>query len=84
MACGIPMISYNVGGVSELVRHGITGYLAKYNDMNDFCNGIISLLNNKNRRELMSKNCRSIAQKEYSIKYQIERYLNLYRSVLEK
>jgi len=29
MACGTPMVSFNVGGVSDLVRPGMTGYLAE-------------------------------------------------------
>jgi len=28
MACGTPMVSFKVGGVPDLVRPGITGYLA--------------------------------------------------------
>lgn len=29
MACGTPMVSFRVGGVTDLVRPGITGYLAE-------------------------------------------------------
>jgi glycosyltransferase involved in cell wall biosynthesis len=36
MACGTPMISFKVGGVPDLVRPGITGYLANPEDIKDF------------------------------------------------
>jgi len=39
MACGTPMVSFKVGGVPDLVRPGITGYLATPEDVKDFCNG---------------------------------------------
>ena len=32
MACGTPLVSFRVGGVPELVRPGITGYLAEPGD----------------------------------------------------
>ena len=33
MACGTPMVAFNIGGVSDLVRPGITGYLAAPEDI---------------------------------------------------
>jgi len=84
MACGTPMISYDIGGVSELVRHGTTGYLSKYKDNKDFCNGIISLLDDNELREKMSTNCRTIAQEEYSLELQVDRYIKLYSRIVER
>jgi glycosyltransferase involved in cell wall biosynthesis len=82
MACGTPMISYDVGGVSELVRHGITGYLSKYKDRTDFCNGIKSLLEDKTLRDKLSHNCRTIALEEYGMELQIDRYIELYNNII--
>jgi glycosyltransferase involved in cell wall biosynthesis len=83
MACGTPMISFKIGGVSDLVRPGITGYLAKPGDADDFCRGIVELLGDANLREQMSQNCRVIALKEYPLALQAERYLKLYGQMLE-
>ena len=60
MACGTPMISCNIGGVPDLVRHNVTGYLARPEDTEDFCNGIVTLLEDKQLREKISENCRAI------------------------
>ena len=35
MACGTPMVSFDVGGVPDLVRPGLTGYLARPEDAQD-------------------------------------------------
>lgn len=55
MACGTPMVSLNMGGGPNLVRPKITGYLAEPEDVNDFCNGIVELLENNEKRDVMGK-----------------------------
>jgi glycosyltransferase involved in cell wall biosynthesis len=82
MACGTPLVSFRVGGVPELVRPGITGYLAEPGDANDLSNGIIQLLEDEALRQDMSQRCRAIALQEYPLELQIQRYLELYRQVL--
>ena len=84
MACGTPMVSFKVGGVPDLVRPGVTGYLAEPENIPDFCNGIVELLEDNNLRTAMAQNCCAIATQEYSIKLQVQRYVELYRQVLEK
>jgi len=82
MACGTPLVSFRVGGIPELVRPGITGYLAEPGDANDLSNGIIQLLEDEALRQEMSQRCRAIALKEYPLELQVQRYLELYRQVL--
>jgi glycosyltransferase involved in cell wall biosynthesis len=84
MACGTPMVSCNIGGVSDLVRPNQTGYLAAAENIDDFCNGIIELLEDKNLRQQMRTKCREIIVSEYSLKLQTQRYLKLYQDILIK
>lgn len=84
MACGTPMVSFNVGGVPDLVRPEMTGYLAKPEDANDFCNGIVELLEDDEKRDVMGKQCRSISVKEYDLATQTRKYISLYRTTLGK
>jgi len=44
MACGTPMVSFKTGGVPDLVRPGLTGYLAAPEDGQDLSKGITQLL----------------------------------------
>ena len=83
MACGTPMVSFKVGGVPDLVRHDITGYLAQPEDAEDFSKGIEELLEDSNLRAKMSQTCREIAIKEYSIELQAQRYIELYKQILK-
>jgi glycosyltransferase involved in cell wall biosynthesis len=82
MACATPMISFKIGGVADLVRPGITGYLAQPEDIQDFSNGIVQLLEDTELRKNLSDNCRKIAIKEYSLELQAKRYIELYKQVL--
>lgn len=82
MACGTPMVSFKIGGVPDLVRHNLTGYLAQPENSTDFCNGILMLLEDEKLRQKMSENCRAIALKEYTLELQAKRYIELYQQVL--
>ena len=82
MACGTPMVSFEVGGVPDLVRPDITGYLAKPQDYRDFAQGVMSLLEEDKLRMNMANQCREIALKEYSIDLMAKRYIALYEQVI--
>jgi glycosyltransferase involved in cell wall biosynthesis len=84
MACGTPMVSFNVGGVLDLVRPGVTGYLAQPEDPQDFYHGIMQLIEDKNLRASMRQTCRAIALEEYPVELQGQRYIELYRQALQR
>jgi glycosyltransferase involved in cell wall biosynthesis len=83
MACGTPMVSFKIGGVPDLVRPGVTGYLAAPEDAQDFCNGIVQLLEDQNLRDQMTQQCRAIALAEYPLELQAQRYIELYGQALQ-
>ncbi|MEO0683508.1 MAG: glycosyltransferase family 4 protein [Cyanobacteria bacterium J06649_11] len=82
MACGTPMISFDVGGVPEVVRPGLTGLLAKAENSTDFSEKMIQLLTDKKIQQKMAISCREIAIKEYSTELQASRYINVYQKML--
>ncbi|MEH1863694.1 MAG: glycosyltransferase family 4 protein [Nostoc sp.] len=82
MACATPIVSFKIGGVPDLVRPDITGYLATPEDAQDLSNGIVELLEDKQQRHRLSKNCRAIALEEYSLELQAQRYIELYSQIL--
>jgi glycosyltransferase involved in cell wall biosynthesis len=82
MACGTPMVSFNIGGVPDLVRPGVTGYLAQPENSEDLCQRLIQLLEDQSLRQQMARNCRAIALQEYPIELQAKRYIDLYKNLL--
>lgn len=56
MACGVPVVGFDVGGIPDLIDHQITGYLSRYKDANDLAEGINFLLTTSNYDQI-SKSC---------------------------
>lgn len=81
MACATPVVSFNVGGVPDLIRPEVTGYLAQPENVNDLRNGITELLDNPQKRLIMAQNARAIILKEYGLDLQSQRYINLYAQI---
>lgn len=82
MACGTPIAAFPVGGTVDLVRPGMTGYLAKVEDSHDLARGIEQLLAEDAARESMSRRCREVAVAEYSLDVQVQRHVDLYDTLI--
>lgn len=82
MACGTPMVSFDVGGVSDLVRPQTTGLLASAENVDEFTQSIVALLRQTALRENLANNCRAIAVQEYPLERQAQRYKALYESLI--
>jgi glycosyltransferase involved in cell wall biosynthesis len=83
-ACGTPMISFDVGGVADILQPGFSGYLAKPESAEDLSKGIVTLLENDSLRAKMSQNARKIIIKEFTLEMQVKRYIALYQDCLRK
>jgi glycosyltransferase involved in cell wall biosynthesis len=84
MACGCPMVATDAGGVPDLVRPGITGYLAAAENWENLRDGIVSLLEDEPQRRRLAEQCRQIALNEYSAELETKRHVELYRRLLQK
>lgn len=82
MACGTPVVAFAVGGVPDLVRPGVTGYLAEPENAEDLCAGIVQLLEDKILYERMSQQGRTMALEEYTMELQVQQHLDLYHRLL--
>lgn len=47
LACGTPVIGFNIGGIPDMIEHKKNGYLAEYKNAEDVANGIKYCLQNK-------------------------------------
>ncbi|BCA54125.1 glycosyl transferase family 1 [Nitrospira sp. KM1] len=84
MACGVPVIGFDVGGVRDMVRHEKTGLLVKPGDIDGLRAAIVSLLTNgaNNRSRSMGLYARQIALEEYPLVLQAQRYGDLYKDLV--
>ena len=79
ISCGTPCVAFDRGGVTDVVRHLGTGYVAKFGDAADFARGVRAVLDEPVRFEAR---CRAVAEEEFTLELQLQRYLDLYELVL--
>lgn len=84
MACAVPCVAFNQGGVPGMVSHRETGYLAAPESPEDLAAGMAWLLDDRTARERCSRNSRTRAESEYAIGHVVRRHLELYRELLER
>jgi glycosyltransferase involved in cell wall biosynthesis len=82
IACGTPCLSFDRGGVTEVVRHMETGYQAAFGDVDELARGLETLLADDELLARLSRRCREVAEQEYSVELQVKRYVDLYEEVL--
>lgn len=81
MACGTPCVSFDVGGVPDMIRHKENGYVAKPSDSEDLASGIRWVLENSERRQALSRLARKTAEEIFDINKVAQQYENLYSSL---
>lgn len=82
MACGVPVIGFRVGGVLEQVLDDC-GILVEPRDVKGLAKAIDGLLNNEEKRNKFSLNCRQRALENYSLEKFKNRYVDLYKKILK-
>lgn len=83
LSCGTPVIGFAVGGIPDLVKPGETGLLAEVNNSRALAEHMIKLVFDQNLREYMSKQCRTMMEKEYGLENQANLYLSLFKDLLK-
>jgi glycosyltransferase involved in cell wall biosynthesis len=83
IACGTPVVGFDVGGIPEIVRHGVTGLLVPPEDVAALRLAITDLLQNPAAQSEMAANCRRVAIKDYSLEAQARQYAEVYETVVE-
>jgi glycosyltransferase involved in cell wall biosynthesis len=77
MIAGIPIISTDVGSVSDVVENGVSGILTKANSEELF-QAVKIISRNKEKYNLFSANSRQIGLSKFSLEKFIEKYTELY------
>lgn len=79
MAAGVPIIGWDFGGNSEIVKHLETGYLARPGDYDDLIKGIEHIQKNWNA---FSAACVADVKARWTWENAIARYANYYGNIL--
>lgn len=82
MACGLPVVASDVGGIPDQVAEGQSGFLVPVGDADGMAERMERLLNNNIMRETMGQQACQRAQTEFGISNMTANYLNYYASVI--
>ena len=78
MACGLPVVAPDVGGISKVVDHEKTGYVVPKGDEEALRARYIELLADRDKAHEMGVVGRQIAQERYAVPRQAREYAELY------
>lgn len=81
MACGVPCVGFDVGGIPEEIDHKQNGYVARYRDSEDLEHGIVWVLSSPDYNQLRQNAVKKVAA-NYSQQSVAMRYIALYDTLL--
>ena len=81
MRANLPVVASDVGGVSESVIDGITGYLIHNNDNNILVDRLRQLFNDVSLRKKMGNAGRQLYEREFSFEVMYQRTFDIYKRV---
>jgi len=80
MACGTPVVGFDIGGIPDMIEHKKTGYLAVAADVDDLLAGIDWVLFNPDNVPF-HENCRQKVEASYAVPIQTARFTILYNTM---
>ncbi len=83
-SCGTPVVAFNCTGLTDVVEHQQTGYLAKAYDSHDMAVGLQWILDNPAECKRLGKNARLRAEKLWNTNIVVEQYRAVYTDVLQR
>jgi len=83
LACGTPVVAFDIGGMPDMISHRSNGYLADPYDSEDLATGIAWCLR-EDRREELSEAARTTACDKFSLERNAEAYVDLYRRIANR
>ncbi len=83
MACGLPVIGSNVGGIKQVIIHKQNGYLCQTNK-DSIREAINELFNNKQLRENLGRNARKYILENHSLEVLVKKEVDIYKQLVNK
>lgn len=79
MACGLPVITNNVGAVSEIIDNGENGYIAENDE--SYLEYLVNLLDAVDLRQKVGFKARQIVEQKFDWEKVIGNYIEIYKNI---
>ena len=84
MACGVPVIGSNIGGMPEIIDPGVNGYLVELGDTQKAADYAVQMLSDETQLEKLRQGAlKTVSERFHSSKI-LEQYEGLYERLLTK
>ncbi len=84
MACRVPVIGSDVGGIRDIIIDGETGLLSEQKNSDSLAEKIIQLLSDEQLRKKVIENGFKLVKDKYTWEVISNRFLNIYMEVIKK
>ncbi len=84
LACGVPVVGFETGGIPDMVVPGSTGLLANKGDASDLGRKIKWMMEHPEERKRMGVQARKMVEEKFSLEVQARNYKALYEELLER
>jgi N-acetyl-alpha-D-glucosaminyl L-malate synthase BshA len=82
MACGCAVVTSNVGGLPEVVRDGVDGFMCNVGDVDEMGRRVVGLLDDAAKLDEIKANARKRAVDEFDLSKVVPEYIAIYEQVL--
>lgn len=83
MACGVPCIGTNIGGIPEVIQDGVNGFLCDLGDIEQVAGKAVQLLKDEERHRQFSQQSIQIVNEQFRAEKIVEQYEHIYYQLLE-
>lgn len=81
-ACQTSVIGSKVGGIPDIIKNGVNGFLVEQKNPNDLAEKIIKLAHDRKLREQMGENGRKVVNENFNWDHLTKRIIDVYHQVL--
>ncbi|EIT86614.1 group 1 glycosyl transferase [Fictibacillus macauensis ZFHKF-1] len=83
MACGVPVVGTNIGGIPEVILHGETGYICEVGNIDEIAARSLSILMDEKKHATFSRNGIEHVKQHFHSSKIVQEYENLYYDVMK-
>ena len=84
LSCGVPIVTFDTGGIPELVRDGVDGQVSQYKNEREIVKSLEKLATDAGLRAAYSQHAREIAMAKFDHKIVFEQYGRLYERCVKE
>jgi FkbM family methyltransferase len=82
LTCGLPVVTFDTGGIPEIVEDGKNGIVAEYKNQSEFIKALELLIDNTKLRDQFSRYAAGNIRSMHSVEAMSSAYLNLYLELI--